>query len=284
MSENGLIPIWSSLSLWILFASIVVVTPTTLRAQEDTTDEQGTSWTASAHSQYQNKDISRGVDLSNDLALLLYGVRLEHTTGFSLELTGASLLGSGGGFDRWSVALGYTHSIFSWLIFSAEYSNFKYSDDSLNALANLTNSFSVGMTFPTKVVNVGLSYSSYFGGGSASYYGLSFDQTFQKDKLTINPSLNFSFISQTIDQKRLASYKKMLKSGRVVGRSSTPTSTSVAVSGMSGITLSCAMSYELGGGFTANLQPTYVYSPKAELAANTSTFLWAIGLTYSKEF
>ena len=82
MSKNSLKTKRASLHLWIALASILIATPTTMRAQADTTDEKETSWTASAHSQYQNKDISRGVDLSNDLALLLYGVRLEHSIGF----------------------------------------------------------------------------------------------------------------------------------------------------------------------------------------------------------
>jgi hypothetical protein len=269
---------------WVLVAFIILVLPAAaLRAQEDATEEKESSWTASAHGLYQNKDNNRGVDLSNDLAMFLYGVRVEHTAGFSLDLSGANLLGSGGGFERWSATVGYTYSATTWLTLSGEYSKFKYKDDSLNAIANLNNSLTLGITFPTKIVNVGLSYSTYFGGGSASYFGLNLDHTYQSGKLTVNPSLNFSLISQTIDQKRLVTYKKILKSGRGVGKPGTSTPTSLTVSGLSGITLSVALGYELGNGFAVSLQPTYVYSPKAELAANTSEFLWSVGVTYSRD-
>ncbi|HEY6952547.1 MAG TPA: hypothetical protein VI758_09065 [Bacteroidota bacterium] len=273
---------------WLMLAVAVLLLPAArAHAQQDSTDDEDeSSWTASAHTLYQNKDNSRGVDLSNELAILGYGVRIEHLSGISLDVGGASLLGAGGGFDRWNVTLGYTYTASDWLILSGELSQFKYADDSLNAIANLTNSFTLGMTFPTKLVNVGISYNSYFGGGSASYYGLNFDRSFQKDKFSANPSLNFSFISQTIDQKRLISFKRNPNAagkgqGKGLGQGGTGLSTSVTVTGMSGITLAVPLGYDLGRGFTLNAQPTYVYSPKAELAASTSEFLWSLGLTYS---
>lgn len=269
----------------VFIACILLILPFgMIRAQEESEDEGETSWTASLHTLYENKDNSRGVDLSEDLATLLYGVRLEHTSGFSLDVGAANLLGSSGGFERWNATLGYSHAVSSWLVLSGELSEFKYANDSLNAIANLTNSFALGATFQSSVVNVGLSYGTYFGGGSANYYGISFDHTFQKEKLTIDPALSFSFISQTIDQKRLVSYKKILKSGKPVGRPGVSSSTAVTVTGLSGITLAVGLNYDLGGGFTVEAHPTYVNSPKAELAANTSEFLWSIGLTYSKDF
>ncbi len=265
-----------------------------VHAQEEGEEEEETVWTGTAHTQYQNKDNNRGVDMSNDLATLLYSARLDHASGFSLEAGASNLLGSGGGFEKWYATLGYSHSVNSWLLLSGELSHFRYADDSLNAIANLSNSITLGATFQTSVVNVGVSYNTYFGGGTANYYGLNFDRTFQATNLTINPSVNLSFISQTIDQKRLVSYKKAMQAlthggGRGMGgggggSTTTTTPSSVSVAGLSGITVSVALSYDLGGGFSVEAQPTYVNSPKGELASNTSQFLWAIGLSYSKDF
>jgi hypothetical protein len=256
-----------------------------IHAQDESKDNEESSWTVSAHGKYLNKDNSRGVDLSNDLATFQYGVGIEHSSGVSLDLGAANLLGSGGGFERWEVALGYSYIATSWMVFSGELTQFKYQDDSLNAVANLTNSLTLGLSFPTTIVNVGLSYNSYFGGGSASYFGLNFDRSFQQQKFTVNPSLNFSFISQTIDQKRLVSYKKNVKAAGKGGGNSgvTISSTSVTLTGLSGMTLAVGLSYDLGSGFTVNAQPMYVYSPRAELASNAGEFLWSVGLTFSRD-
>ena len=273
----------SGISRRIILVAFVVLTarPDQLRAQDANDDDKESVWTISPHSRYENKDISGGVDLSNDLPTLLYGVRVERAGGLSFDIFAANLLGSGGGLEKWSAVLGYSYTATSWLTLSAELSYFKFKNDSLNAIANLRNALTLGVTFPTKVVNIGLSYNTYFGGGSASYYGLNFDQTYKKGDLSFNPVLNFTFISQTIDQIRLASYRKILKSGRPVGKPGTTTPTSVTVTGMSGITLSAGLSYDLGSGFTVDALPAYVYSPKEELAANTHQFLWSVGLTYT---
>ncbi len=279
----------SKIFRYALVASILLIAArVNVCAQQEGEGDEESSWTVSALGQYANKDNSRGVDMSNDLAMFQYGVRVEHSSGVSLDVGAANLLGSGGGFERWGITLGYTYTATSWMVLTGELSQFKYQDDSLNAIANLTNSFGLGVIFPTKIVNIGLSYNSYFGGGSASYYGLNLDRTFQKQDFTINPSINCSFISQTIDQKRLVSYKKNAKaagkgSGKGGGTMGVATSTSVTVTGLSGITLAVGLSYDLGSGFTVTARPTYVYSPKAELAANTSALLWSVGLTYSKD-
>lgn len=277
------------LRLAIIAIVFVAVPLDGIQAQQDSDDvEENTPWTASIHGQYDNKDNSGGVDLSNDLAVFQYGIRVEHSSGASLEVGAATLFGSGGGFERWGVTLGYTRAVTTWMTLSLEYSRFKYQNDSLNAIANLTNSITLGVSFPTQLVNVGLSYNTYFGGGSASYYALNLDRTYEKNNFTINPSLNFSFISQTIDQIRLVSFKRNVhaagKGNSGSGGTSTPTSSFVTVTGLSGITLSVPTSYDLGGGFSIKAQPTYVYSPKAELAADTNEFLWSIGLTYSRDF
>ena len=280
MLGHGKIPLLMTLIL------IAVPMDKTVAQQESEDEEESLPWTASVHTQYRNKDNSGGVDLSNDLAAFQYGLRVEHSSGFSFDLGAENLLGSGGGFVRWGAALGYTYAATSWTTLSIELSHFRYENDSLNAIANLTNSLTLGVTLPTKVVNVGLSYNGYFGGGTASYYALNFDHTFEMRGFTVNPSLSFSFISQTIDQKRLVSYKKNIHAaGKGKGPTgNTTSSTSVTVTGLSGITVAVALSYDLGSGFSVNTQPTYVNSPKAELAANTSEFLWAVGVSYSRDF
>lgn len=275
----------------IVFA-VLAGTPHVTKAQEqeEDTTEEATTWTASARANYINNDISRGVDMSNDLAAVHYGAKLEHESGFSLDAGAANLLGSGGGFEQWYASLGYSHAVSSSLVLSGELSHFKYANDSLNAIANLSNSITLGATIQTALVNIGLSYNTYFGGGTANYFGLNFDKSMEHGDFTFDPSLSFSFISQTIDQKRLASYKKFIRSlgkggsGRGPGSTSSTTSSAVTVTGLSGVTLAVDVSYDLGNGFTLEAQPSYVNSPKAELASNTSQFLWSVGISYAKEF
>lgn len=255
-------------------------------------EEESTPWTASVNAQYDNKDNSGGVDMSNELAAFLYGARIEHSSGFSFGVGAEDLLGSGGGFVKWGTSLGYTFAAASWMNLSGELSYFKYENDSLNAIANLRNSLTFGVSFPNHFVNIGLSYSSYFGGGSASYYGLNLDRSLENNDFTVDPSLNFSFISQTIDQKRLVSYKKSSHAASVAkgkglgggGTTATSASNAVTVSGLSGITLAVALSYDLGSDFAVNARPAYVYSPKAELAAYKNEFLWSVGISYSRDF
>ncbi len=281
------------LALWaMLFLS--VASEKGVAQEEDSTDEESTAWTAAVHALYSSRDNTGGVDMSNELAAFQYGAQIEHSSGFSFGVAAENLLGSGGGFVKWGATLGYAYTTLSWMNLSGEFSYFKYEDDSLNAIANLTNSLTLGISFPNRIVSVGFTYNSYFGGGSASYYGFNLDRSYSKGDFTANPSLNFSFISQTIDQKRLVSYKRNVHAAAAAGKGkgfggggntvTTSSSNSVTVTGLSGITLSAALSYDLGNGLSVNAQPSYVYSPKAELAAYTNQFLWSLGVTYSRDF
>ena len=134
------------------------------------------------------------------------------------------------------------------------------------------------MTLDLTVVDVSASYDRYFGDGTAVYVGASVSGWYVIGDVTFLPSVEVSFISQEVTLNRLRSPGVGLGGSQRASKSST-----VSLTGLSGITFDLLANYNLGSGFAISLDPMYVIS-KAEISSRTHQFLWIAGVRYSVDF
>ncbi|MGB2868614.1 MAG: hypothetical protein WBD36_09195 [Bacteroidota bacterium] len=263
--------------LIIVFFTLFVVDAYPVFAQQEETDtDDETAWNLSVRSRYQSTNISRGVDLSEGQPAWGYGLLLIHESGFSGN-TGATVWS--GKTQNWFVGIGFEYDLNDLISISLDYTHTRYQNDSLNTVANLSNILTFDATLDLDIVDLSVSYDRYFGDGTAAYFGASVSGWFRTGDFTFLPSVDLSFVSQDVTVSRLSSKKGP---GLSAGQQSSKSST-VSLTGMSGITLDLLTSYNLGKGFSVSLDPMYVIS-KAEISTRTHQFLWIVGLRYSIDF
>jgi pantoate kinase len=119
----------------------------------------------------------------------------------------------------------------------------------------------------------------YFSGGSANFVTFGASTSVQVGSLTLDPGLQMSFVSQTVDVSLLP--KNRGKGKGLVKQQGTPTTTTIT--GLSNFSVQVTASYPFGKGFALSVTPAYAYSP-TDLAARTSQFLWSAAISYSADF
>jgi hypothetical protein len=123
------------------------------------------------------------------------------------------------------------------------------------------------------------SYTSFFGGGTANYIAAGASINAKTGQLTLEPSIQLCFASQTVSDSLLPKNRGKGKGDK----NGTGGALTTTIAGMSNLTISAALHYPLGKGFTASVVPSYVYSP-TDLAISKNQFVLTIGLEHSINF
>lgn len=221
--------------------------------------------------------MSYGIELSDRHPALQPSFSLTHVNGFGLELDGIYVLGSGGRFQQWSIALGYEHAFSDWLTLGAEFSHFEYQSDTVSILSSLSNSLSFSLGVDFDIVSIGLSYDTFFGTSGASYFGVNVSTVKDWGDLTLVPLIQATWMSQEV----LATLAKNKgQSGKALPKTGT-TAATVSVTGLSSVSVHLVCVYPLGRGFVITLNPYFLHSPKSELSTRTTQFLATLALSYS---
>ncbi len=193
------------------------------------------------------------------------------------------MLGSEGGPLNWSAALGYDYSATDWLDLSAAGSHTKYLTDSINAITDLENSLSLDLVADLSVVDVDIGYEMYLGSTPAKYLTADISHLFRFGALSIEASAMLTYLSLKIDAEKLDAFAVRLKKKKTV-TTSIPAKTTVNLTGISSYSLDLTIRYDLGRGFRVYLNPSYLVTPKGELAAQSAQLSWIMGLRYSTKF
>ncbi len=273
------------IACWVFLAGLVIaLAPAKAHSQEKeepSDEDEDQSWSASAGAKYLSRFTTYGIDLSQNRSAVALEAELGHEIGLSFGAEAYSMLGTDGGYQQSSFHIGYERSVSEAVTLSGVYTYHNYKNDSLNVLAGISSTLTLGGSLKLKGVAIGASYSIFFGGGSADYLETSISTSRQIGKLAIAPALQASFASQTVDQRLLPKNRgKGLGRKNQQGAGSALTTT---ITGLSNLSILVPFSYPLGKGFTASLTPSYVYSP-TELAATKSQFVWTAGIGYSVDF
>jgi len=147
----------------------------------------------------------------------------------------------------------------------------------MSVLAGISNTISLGGTFKVSSLLFFVSYTTFFGGGTANYVATGASTNYKIGQLTLEPSIQLCFASQTVNDSLLP---KNRGKGNKNGTASTLTTT---ITGMSNLSIGIAFRYPLGKGFVTSVKPSYVYSP-TDLAVSTNQFILTIGLEHSIDF
>jgi hypothetical protein len=124
-----------------------------------------------------------------------------------------------------------------------------------------------------------VSYITFFEGGTANYVATGASTNYEIGQLTLEPSVELCFASQTVNDSLLPKNRGKGK-GNKNGIASTLTTT---ITGMSNLSICMAFRYPLGKDFVISAKPSYVYSP-TDLAVSTNQFILIIGLEHSIGF
>lgn len=250
---------------------IAVLTAPALSQEED---EDGI-WNVTTGVKYLSKFTNNGVDLSQDQPALSLNAGIAHAWGLSLGVNPVIVLGSDGGYQQSSIALAYEMSFATIVTLGFEFAHYSFKKDTVNALADLKNSFSVDFDLDLDPTSVSLSYARYLGGGGASFFSAGISRLINFGDLVVLPLAQATFISQSVSPLFLKSNK-----GKTKVQLGT---TDATVSGLSSLSLLVVFSYPVVEGLSVSFTPDFTYTP-TELSARSSQLIWSTGFTYSIEF
>lgn len=245
--------------------------------ESDGDDEQEQPWNVSSEAYYYSRYTSYGIDLSQDRSAFSLESEVSHQSGLSAGFGVFALNGTGGGYEHSSFNIGYEYPLSASVTLHGAYTYHSYKTDTLNVLAGISNQLSFGGTVKTGSVLLLFSYNAFIKTGTANYFTVGASTNDTIGELTVEPSVQLSFASQTVSDNLLP---KNRGRGRGNMKGTTLTTT---ITGLSNFTIGMAFRYPLGKGFVTSVVPSYVYSP-TDLAASTSQFILNIGLEHSVDF
>ncbi|HXG38167.1 MAG TPA: hypothetical protein VNL36_05285 [Bacteroidota bacterium] len=261
----------------MLAVFLIVVSMPTI-AQEEEPESQ---WDATLGTRFLSQYVSYGIELSDRNSALQPSFSLAHASGFGLELDGIYVLGGGGRFQQWSIALEYERTFSDWLTLGAEVSHFEYQSDTVSILSSLSNSLSFSLDADFDIVSVGLSYDTFFGANDgtngARYFGMNVSTVKNLGDLTFVPLIQATWMSQEV----LATLAKNKgQSGKALPKAGTA-ATTVSVTGLSSVSFHLIAVYSLSQKLSLTFNPYFLYAPKSELSTHKTQFLATFALSYA---
>ena len=248
-------------------------------AQDQEEEDQEQSWNLSLGPKYLSRFTGFGIDLSQDEPAVALEAGLQHVNGLSFGAEAIGRTGENAGYQQSTFHVGYGRPVTKALKLSGVYTYYAYKSDTVNALADISNSLTLGATLDVKRFLVSASYNLFFGAASANYFLVGLSTSARVWNMTIQPALQVSFGSQTVDVSLLPKNRgKGEGAQKKIGGATTET-----ITGLSSLSFVVAFSQPVGQGFTLTLSPAYEYSP-TDLGARSSQFLWTAGLEYSTDF
>jgi hypothetical protein len=265
----------------LLIANLLILSTTDfLYSQEkEGSDEQEQAWNVSSGAHYYSRYTRYGIDLSEDRSAFSIESEISHELGFSAGLEAFAITGTGGGYENSSFHIGYEYPLDTSISIKGMYTYHSYRTDTLSVLAGISNEVSLGGTFKVSMFLFSASYNAFFGGGGANYVTAGASANYKIEQLTLEPSVQLCYASQTVNQSLLPKNRGKGKGG-TKGTTSNPTTT---ITALSNLNISLAFRYPLGKGFVTSVMPSYVYSP-TDLAVRTNQFILTVGLEHSIDF
>ncbi len=246
--------------------------------EKEVNDEQEQSWSVSSGAHYYSRHTRYGIDLSEDRSAFSFESEISHGSGLSAGFEAFALNGTDGGYEHSSFHAGYEYPLNTFIGFNGTYTYHSYKTDTLSVLAGISNELSLGGTFKVSGFLFFASYTAYFGGGTADYVATGASTNHKIGQLTLEPSVQLCFASQTVDESLLPKNR-----GKGKNKQGTTSNLATTITGLSNLTICLAFRYPLGEGFVTSLMPAYVYSP-TDLAVSANQFILTIGLEHSIDF
>jgi hypothetical protein len=247
--------------------------------EKDGDDEQEQLWSVSWGAHYYSRNTRYGADLSEDRPAFSFESDMSHASGLSAGFEAFTLTGTNGGYEHSAFHVGYEYPLNISISFAGTYTYSSYKTDTMNVLAGISNTVSLSGTFNASGLIFFASYSAFFGGGTANYVATGASKNYKIGELTVEPSVQLCFASQTVNDNLLPKNRGKGK-GNKNGIAATLTTT---ITGMSNLSIGVTFRYSLGKGFATSIKPSYVYSP-TDLAVSTNQIILTIGIEHSIDF
>jgi len=250
--------------------------------EEDSIAVSNVSWKLTARADYERSNFKDGLDLSGSNPTLNYFLSIKHSSGLSSSFLYSGFFEGEKKSLFWYADLQYDYSVSEWLDMSAGLSHTKYFVDSLNAVYDLENCISVSASASLNLIDLGLTYDLYLGSDPAHYLTLDVSRMFEIGDLTLLFSASAVYMTQRIEEGKLEGLALKLKH-KSSSASANP-KRKVSLSGINSYYFDLYSEYDLGSGFSAYFNPTYIISPKSEVSSKDKQLSWLLGVQYSFRF
>lgn len=254
--------------------SLCLLGSLTLLAQDE---ETTTRWEVTSGIKYLNKYTNYGLNLSDDLPALSYAAGIAHESGLSSELT--ILQYQHMGIQQLSVGVEYELPLNDWFSLSAGYTYNHHANDSLNILSGLVHELSLSAGISLSTYNLGISYTTFLGNNSGTYFTFDISGYHSWNRLIIVPLIQTTIISQQIENTFIQEGKK--KKGM---SSSTTITSTTTVTGINSASIHLVLTYPLLSHLDILAHPFLLYTPNSDISTKQYQFLWSFGVRYSTQF
>lgn len=242
----------------------------------DSTDEADTiepKWSVIAGMNFRNQQQKNGVDLSGGKPVIGSSLDIGHEIGLELSFNSTHRIENSLKFQDLSYGLNYTYSVAEWMDLSVDFTRYKYSSDTVNALAAQTGSVSLTADFYYKKLIIDVSVDRYLGTtDKQTYFSLAGLLLVRYKDLRITPMVSISAVSYEIDTKRTKVKKNTVQAV-----------TKKAFS-LSSVMASISLKHPLAWGISASFTPAIIYSPLDDLASERLQVTATVGVSYSVDF
>jgi hypothetical protein len=280
--EDDVIMTLPSRSRFCRWAAVVCLAGLTqgITFAQDEEDQGDQPWNLSIATRYINRFTRFGVDISQDQPALSMEAGLAHASGWSVGAEGVYVVSTDGGYEQSSFHLGYERTLGKSLTVSGVYTYHTTRSDTLSTLAPISSTLAFGASLHVSSFTVAASYNAYFGGGTANFFQVGASTSQHVGKVTLDPEIQMSIVSQTVDVSLLP---KNRGKGKGLLKQAGAATTTTTITGVGSFTVHVTVGYPLGKGFSVALTPAYMYTP-TELSERTTQFIWSAALRYSADF
>jgi hypothetical protein len=259
---------------WFIIAASLL---TTFPSFAQTDDEEEGGWKFSTGVRYMNRFTRYGIDLSASQPAIAPTMGLRHKSGLSAGLEGIFGAGSETGLQRWSASLGYEHEFAEWIAASVEYTRLRYTNDTLNVLAGLSNAISISADVDFDDITISANFDSYLGSLGATYFGIDVSGLYEFGDVFIVPLAQVTFVSQTVSLSRLTTPGRG-KHAPANGGGAVSTAT---LTGLSSASIHAVLLYPVTSSLRATFHSALLYTPQQEISTTSLQIIWSIGVRYS---
>ena len=239
-------------------------------AQEPEEEIEDASWTASAGVRLLNRLSTYGVDTGPEQTTVIGGAGLDHSSGFSAMFALVTAPGASAVWQRTDLSVGFDVDLDPTWSMGFELSRSWYASTSTSVFRSSPVSASISLDHDGEDVSFGATVDRYFGDSGATFFSIDISSFMDLDGIAFLPLAQLSFGSK---QTTSGSLKRKMGNSPFT---SSPSST-VTVSGITGLDLMLVTVIRLGNGWSSTITPGASYTP-SELSTSDLRFSWSVGV------
>lgn len=226
-------------------------------------------------SKYQSRFTSYGIEMANESPAIGLNLSVSHASGFYSGASFVHPVESDLDANQILIDIGYEKEVSSFFLFSIEFNQYFFSNDTLSLLSGFSNSINFNTDFSFEKFDVGFSFDQFLGESGATYFSFDVSRFIEIKPFYVLPIAQIVFLSHEVDNPNLLKGK----SGKKKSPQITDTE-NVTLTGLATTIVTVAAIYPASEKFSISLIPSLIISHQEDLSADILNFVWSIGFKY----